>query len=354
MAKKHESNLTGADVPADTSAHAVARNVAEKTARRDEAIVPGDGVYLSRSRVSQYQREADDKFKDMDSDSRGSRYGGQDATYANMLISEEEILEWGAVITKERQMRNADPVSASGIHRAGEPYEHLCHEGTDTQDPTKDPSPIHDRNNKFDIDRSRSTILITKSHGSQYLNGSAVQHSESVHIELTTPDGRRYADVHLSMDQFASALVSNSHIPCTFYSYWSCEPTNVLLAEVVKEPEPIANRMQQRLWDQIGDVDAAAAKIIEELDSQIEAGKPMGKVQLRQLRRDLDNLKGNMKANANFIVDQALEETSHIAETAAIWIAQNQGLSNTREIAERTPLGSLLLGTKIMKQLPEK
>lgn len=349
MAKVLEPLVIGGNQPADSTLHARPWHVAPKGVHADIVIAIGDGVYLSRHRVSDYERSADTQMED-DTEARRSKYTPHADEYAKLHIPEGTILKWAAIIDKARAMQGEAKARRSGQHsdRPTEAYEAKCHPGTDTRDPARDPSNIESQSDEWRLDRSESTILITISSGDHLLNASAVRHSHAIHVSLHTPDGRNYGDFTMSFDQFAAALVSHSSVPITWNSYWSCEPGNVMLQEVVRHPEPVKDRFVKRLEAAQATVKKLTQEALQTLRDQIATGKPMGKNALTEILRKLEGLPGTMGNHTQFIMTQAVEEVAHVTETAAIWIAMNHGILTPDAIAERTPLGSLLQGRRAL------
>jgi hypothetical protein len=272
-----------------------------------------------------------------------------------MLIPQSTILDWADKIRKHGEMQMA---STGKKFRKGTEYEHLCHPGTDTRDPSRDPSKVSRSANEWRLDKSESSIFIGVSSGSRHLNGSAVIHQQYIHIDIHTPDGRQYCEVCLSMDQFASALVGQTHVPCTMNSYWDVRPDNVLLTEVVKEPATISDRVGQRLDNRLNEIVGNLSGPIQILKDQIAGGKPLPKGKQQELLDAFEGLQLRLKNNTEFVLEQAEEEIAQITETAAIWMAHahQSGLEGADQIAANTPLGALLLSSKgsRVKQIENK
>ena len=180
--------------------------------------------------------------------------------------------------------------------------------------------------NHFKLDRSESSISIgVSSSTGTWLNASPIQHTSLIRIEIQGPNGRNLVCVDMSLDQFASALVSNSHTPCTVSSYWSVNDDNVRLQERVKPPESVTERMRQRLADSFSDNDEIAKKIQSLLESAGTKGK-MGKKDIEELSNEFSRYVSHRQGNASFVVEQALEETAAIVETAAAHIALSHNI----------------------------
>lgn len=285
--------------------------------KADVNIVLGKGVYLSKHREYEFRRNADN---DEDVKAGGKVY---DRTYAQMMIPESTILAWAEQIRKGQDMK-----AESGRHSDKRDYQSRCHPGTDTEDPSKSESTaIRDKPNAFWLDRSRSTMIITQCSGRTFLNGSAVYHDHYVRFALHGPDGQLLAEWGMSYDQFASVLVSNMATPVTLEHYWSLEDNNVALREVVRPPESVRDRMQQRLKDRLGEVDERQVALIQELKAAEATGKPLGKKAIATIIHSLEVMRGNTLSSTDFVVEQAVEETTQVVETAAIRIANIYGIN---------------------------
>lgn len=305
------------DTPRDTAAHTRTVHQGEYGDKGARVYVPGEGFYLSKHAMHDIEADCRKMSK-----AHGEREY-DDKRYARGFISESEIESWCNEIRTVRAIVDAADKRAS----KREDYESLCYDGTDTQDPHKGGT-FRDKRNEFDLDRSRSTIHLSMvSSTGRYLNGSAVKHQHYVHLRVESPDGRQLVDVAMTFDQFAAFLVSNMATPCTLDGYWSVTDECVRLQEVVKEPETIHARMEQRMGARLDEMYARLESITDELDSQIESGKAMSKTKLAELRKDLDVYKSHFGSNRDFTVQQAKEEVSSIVEQAAASIAWQHKLS---------------------------
>lgn len=319
------------EVPQDSSKHAKPWSIGKYGESGDILLVPGVGVCLSRSAVNDYESEA----------RRIAAKHGIDKfhPYHQIVICEDDIRKWVATFDKNRSMEQVAEAKRSQVHD----HEQHCYPGTDTQDPKLDSSKykIHKNRNQYDLDKSESTIGIHVASGNRYLNGSMVKHHHYVRIEFNTPDGRRYGEVCLTFDQFASALVSNSSTPCTWDNYWGIEKDSILLREVVHKPQSIDERMAERLNDRLNSINERFDALQAKLDEKIESGKAMSKTNLAEVRRELDLLRSALQENRNFTVEQSREEVTSIVEQAAISIALSNNLS-AEEIISNAHMGPLL------------
>ncbi len=325
MAERHPSNTTGKDVPPDTSKHARTWHASESVRKGDEVYIYGEGFYMSNCRVETAQSDAREACKKR-TESRATDQGmghRRETEYGNQLISEETILAWARHIAKERTLRGKDTNHPRDQRKA---YDARCYPGTDTEDRSKNDHQSFNQRNQFDVDHSNSSLIITVSSGDQQLNGSIVRHQHTIHMTITCPDGRHYCDLYMSMDQFAAALVSSREIPCTLSSYWDVNEANVLMREVVKKPDTVTDRVEQRVRDSLGVVGGHMEVISKKLKDAMAAGKPLGKTALAEITKDFENFMGHFSSNTDFAVRQAREEASHVVESAAIAVLGSQAL----------------------------
>jgi len=308
MAKMIDESPQGS-VPEDSAGNATPNLCGEWGDRRDVLIVPGVGVCFSKHRVREYERDVEAECNER---GEGIRYGG-DESFHQMMIPEDAILEFAREIQKHRSMES------NRQSRHG--HEEVCYEGTDTVDPEKEESVVSDRRNVFRLDRSQSSILINVANtggGGKLLNGSEVRHSRFITIELQTPDGRRYGHVSMSFEQFSRALVTCGHVPCTWDDYWSFEEDTVRLSEVVKEPDDISGRAGQRMADQIKSIQERITGLQIQAQERIDAGKGMSKGMLAEMIKTLGLIRDQFGSNAEFVISQAQEEVTGIAERALV------------------------------------
>lgn len=292
------------DEPEDTFEHA-------KISGNGDEQVDKKGVSLSKHRVYEYQRNADGD--------------------AALRIPADSILEWAENLRKLGLTRE---------EKRGRSRPEVCYEGTDTID--GEHSEFREKRNHFDLDKSKSTVLITVANSNDtWLNGSAIPHRKFIRISLKLPDGRYYGSFEMSFDQFATALVLPTETPCTWDRYMDVNEHNVWMSEVVNPPQPIKERMADRLVSQLDDVDNKFEEAMTKLREQIDTGKAMSKTKLIDLLRDLEIVKCHADSNRDFVVDQALEETAKIVEGAAITIAMEHGI-RPKQISEGRVVKSLL------------
>jgi len=321
--QRHPAGITGADEIPDTHDHADVVLTIRGPAHGETHYIPGDGFLVSHGGFSKESRgRVYDRKKEEILSKRPKPHLKRMADQGS-FISEEEILDYAAAIHAHRKMTGAKGEK----ERIFEEARAKTHPGTDAIDSAKDG--LHKQSDDFDIDKSRSTIYIgiaSAGPPGQALNGSKVYHSSVVHITITNPDGRRICEVTMSPEQFAMALVGNSHTPCTLSSYWSVTDDAVLLRERVRPPEPIRARMEKRLKHRLGEQADALREIAEELEAQAESGKPARKTQLREFAERVARAVEHSAANAAFTVDQAREEITGIMESAAIQFIGQQSL----------------------------
>ena len=326
MAKKHPSGQNPSNSAADSTLNSKPYRTGEKGDRADHLIVPGEGVYFSQHAMQGMQRKADENYRGMPENARDSN---DRKVYAVGCLSEEEVLGMAEKIRKHREMKKTEAEYREGKRKRGDNYEEMCHEGTDAIDPEKNPHKLPgQRSNDFAIDMSQSRISIlgTTSTGT-WLNGSAVKHNSFITITLTTPDGRRYAEAMLTYDQFAAALVSNSEQPCTMHTYWGMTDHTELLTEVVKLPDSIVGRLEQRLEDRIEELAKGVEESIAEAKDRVADGKGLPKSSVEKLIGKVERMAEWYRSNTAFTVSQAVKETTSIVEQAAIAAAHAHQIS---------------------------
>jgi hypothetical protein len=311
----HPDGITAADAVPDTHDHTDLDATTRGPGCGVSHYVPGDGFLIShggfsaKCKTSVY-REKVKAIRKARKDT-GKRSLPQGGTY----LSEEEILNYAAVIQAHRRMTGAKGRKEEQFERARA----RRHPGTDAEDSAK--GGLHSQSDEFDIDRSRSTIrigLTSIGPPGMPLNGSKVFHRYAVSVSFTNPDGRQLCEAMMSPEQFAAALFGNSHTPCTMSRYWSTAEDQVQLTERVRNPESIRARMEKRLKHRLAEQEKRLRKIAEEMIEQAESGKPARKTQLRDLARAINLSLEHSASNAAFTVDQAREEITSVMESAAI------------------------------------
>lgn len=323
-----EIGITGQDAPKDTTDHAVPYQVGKYGDKADRLLIPGIGLILSKHAYRDCASNVEKLKKEMGSGTCNSNY--------ELLIPEEMLLDLVKSLKKYYEMHRKDANNTQdtqdtqdhkdtgnyGIHD----HEKYCYPGTDTRDPDLDPlkntsSAYHNRN-EFEIDKSDSTIRISVPSGYRYLNGSIVEHNKYISINITTPDSRHYCELSLTFDQFATALVSSSEVPCTIDRYWGVNKDSVMLREVVKPPLSIKERMEQRLDDRLKEFESKLADLQTKLENKINDNKPLTKTQIKDLNQELCFLKGCITSNRNFTIEQSLREVASITEQIAISLSK--------------------------------
>jgi len=309
------------DYEPDTTNHARISIVGSYGDSRDELYVPGDGIYFSKNAVHDMERQMHDRAKEHKEIHHCYR----------QFLSEEAIEEYYHIIQAQKAMTKA---AEDSREKQRKEYEASCYDGTDTINPLAQKKAIPNRKqNEFSIDRSKSTISLSIVAGSSWLNGSAVKHNHTVHISITSPDGREICDVMMTFDQFASFLVSNTTTPCTLWRYWSVNDKCVWLSEIVKPPENINDRMEQRLRDRLEEMKTQMETIQSDLNKHILEGKAMNKTKLSELQKQLRWFMEAFDSNRNFTIQQAQEEVSSIVEQAACEIAWQHRLNQNEILA---------------------
>lgn len=256
-----------------------------------------------------------------------------------LAIDENSILSWAKIITAHRKLEKAAEHLRTGYDVNG----NRKHEGTDAEQSTQHGH--HDYFNWSDIEKSKSSISLTITSGCRYLNGSMAEHQHYVSIEVANPDGQKIARVALSPEQFASFLIGRSSVPCTLDHYWMIDDDTVALRERVYNPDSILDRMRQRMGDSLKEQDSRLHAIIDSLEETVAAGKPLGKKSTEELIRSLKLAADHRVSGATFVIEQAMEEGSQLAETAAIRVLLAQGTGKEGDVAKSlaTSFGTLKL-----------
>jgi len=298
----------------DTTQHATPYLLGSYGEKRDVIYVKGKGIFIGKHRLSNMEHDA----RKIHAQETGKQWDGP----YSINIPEATILDWAATVKATNDMKDLRDERLAQ-------YEAGCHPGTDAENPElRSPIP-HRKSNDFWVDRSQSTISILTSHTTgQYLNGSLTAHSSYVTIRINSPDGRDICEVAMSFDQLASALVNHMDTPCTLMDYWSINDDCVRLREVVKKPESITKRMNERLEGRLEDADERLTTLINSIQEQIDSGKAMSKTKLIEVLRELDIYRSHHRSAATFTVEQAREEVSSIAEKSAMEVV-HQHLGNT-------------------------
>lgn len=321
--QRHPNGLTGADVIPDTHDNTDIDLAISGPCHGATHYIPGDGFLVSHGGFSRESKGTtyDKKKKEIQAKQGEPRLGRMhdQGTY----LSEAEILEYAAAIHTHRRMTGARGNKEVFFERARAKQ----HEGTDAVDSAKDG--FHSQSDAFDIDKSRSTIHVGMTSigpPGMALNGSKVYHQYAVSITLTSPDGRQLCTVMMSPEQFAMALVGNSHVPCTMVNYWSASEDSVMLCERVRPPESIRKRMEKRLKHRLSEQTEALVEVAQEMFAKADSGKPARKTQLNEFAERVMRAVEHSASNAAFTVDQAREEITSIMESAAIQFLGHQTL----------------------------
>ena len=303
-------------VPIDTGVHAAVDGVVESGKKHsDESYLPHLGIYaFSWHAFSKWQDKA--RHLKLDYGSMGH------SAHETMAIPEDDILAWAEDIKAHRKLSQA----AKNLREGKSPDGIAYHDGTDARKSTEEGC-SRDYENWSDIEKSQSHITITIASGCRYLNGSMAEHQHFVNLEVTGPDGRLLVRVGMSPEQFAAAISTRSLVPCTLDTYWSKGEGAVRLRERVKTPESIIDRMRQRLRGSIGKQDGDLKAIVDTLAER--KGKPLGKKDQDELVRALKNVLERRVGSTAFVVEQAMEEGSKLAETATLKVLMAQATTGS-------------------------
>jgi hypothetical protein len=296
----------------------------------DVFFVPNEGVGIGGV-ISSREREYEKRIDEL----RGKPLPGRSHHRKGFWFTENEILRLADEIRTHQTMVSVD-----------NPGEHRKHDGFDTE---RGKDGLHNEDDHFNLDVSQSTLWIgvTQSTG-EWLNASAVKHHSYISIRIHGPDGQILADIGITFEQFAAALTSNMAQPCTAQDYWSRPPNSIRLRERVKPPRSIKDRMAKRLWGSLDGDKKNLQKVMDTIQEVADGTKKIGKNAAKDLLRTLEMVANYRKANANFVVGQALEETTAIVEGAAAALAQTFGRPEAaQQIIEASGLGEdiKLLGT---------
>lgn len=320
--QKHPSGAKGKDAIPDTHDHASIFATTRIPGMGETVYVPGDGFLVSNNGFAKHARTSIYASKKQE---LAGPPKGHFANDTGMYFSEEEILSMAAAIQTHRRMTGAK----SKKERAFEEARARKHKGYDAYDSSK--SGVFSASDDYDVDRSRSTISIGLSFigpPGLPLNGSKIMHRTAVSIDIVNPDGRLICKVMMSPEQFASALFSNKHTPCTLARYWSLSDDDVLLTERVRPPQSIAKRMEARLKHRLQYHEDLLRKLAEEIEAQAATGKPARKKQLADFAKQVRLSISNSAADSAFTVAQAREEITGIMESAALQFLGQSALDN--------------------------
>jgi len=295
----------------------IVQQVSEDDETGDIGYLPHHGVVVvSQHRIYDWSRNA--SRKDI-------KYTGSDdqKMYA---IPESQILSMANTIKQHQRLSKVTEALKEGKDLRGQ----VLHPDTDAEKSTH--GDFYKYENWDNVEKSQSSITLSITSGSRYLNGSMAKHQHWVSINITSPDGRVVAEVDMSPDQFATFLISRGPVPCTLDHYNSIDENSVALRERVYNPESIINRMHQRLKDSTKEQDKDLKQIVENLKEK--AGKPLSKKDLDTLINQLERSSVGRVGTSAFIIEQAMEEGSALAESTMIRVALAQQTGNVKEAIE--------------------
>ncbi len=308
---RHESKKTGATGPKDSNINSATCHDWKRP--HDLMYEPGDGFFIvGRDVFSMHDR----KKKPMP-----KWYDTKKPDYSMLYMSEDTVLALAAEINASRSMIAQ---TERYLERADE-RRRECHEGTDCQSGAK--NAYHRVDDDHNIDCSQSSIHIGTADGHQSLNGSAVKHHRFVRMQIMGPDGLELVEIGMSFEQFAAALTGNGLVPCTVHSYWSRNADNVRLREVVRETPSVRKRLVARMNHRQTEQLAAIEEIVKELRETAATGKSLSKKKIEAVAADVERAAHMFGENAQFAVQQGVEEISAIVESAVIHLGQSYGVT---------------------------
>ncbi len=318
-AARHQSKKTGATGSKDSNLHSSTYHDWKRP--HDLVYEPGDGFFIGGTETfTMHERKKKPMPKWFD---------GKKGAYGMSYMSEEAVLAMAAEINAARGMIAQ---TERYLERADE-RRRECHAGTDCKSGAKDS--FHRVDDDHNVDCSRSTIHIGRASGHTILNGSAVQHQHYVRMQISGPDGHDLVEIALSFEQFAAALTGNGEVPCTVTSYWSRNNDNVRLREIVRETPSIRKRLVARMNHRQEEQLAVMSQIVKELRETAAAGKSLSKKKIDTLAADVERASHLFGENAQYAVEQGVEEISAIVESAAIHLGQTYGV--TPAMLQHTP-----------------
>ena len=143
-----------------------------------------------------------------------------------------------------------------------------------------------------------------------WLNESDIPQRRYVEIRMNDPEGRLVGRAAMTLDQFATFLVSNSECVCTLVDY---RDGSKLLHEEVEVPETVMDRMTRRL----GKSHKELLNRIEDLEKDVYEmvnGGSKGKKKLEELLLSVRVVREHYSSNKTFTVQKAQEEVDKIQD----------------------------------------
>jgi len=165
------------------------------------------------------------------------------------------------------------------------------------------------------MEKSRSSVCMTLTSGSAWLNGCLQPQHYYVTIDITDPEGKSLARVALSYEQAAKMLLYNGHVECTLQRYR--DATGKTAVEKVEPPENVHKRMKRRL----SETHKALLERIEDvrlsLHDMVNGDKKANKTTILNLLQEMDTIQNHFLENQSFILQQSEEELSSMQNNAA-------------------------------------
>jgi len=166
-------------------------------------------------------------------------------------------------------------------------------------------------------DTAKIMMTMASSNGT-WLHGSQLPQRRFIDIRLNDKEHKCIANVHMTLDQFVSFIVSNSEVTCTLNRYRGVD--GKIEREIVEPPETVNDKMTNRMANVHGDLLKRIADAEKDVYEMVNGGKK-GAKQLRELLQDISVIKSHFDSNQHFVVQQAQEEVEDMQENMRAQIA---------------------------------
>jgi len=176
---------------------------------------------------------------------------------------------------------------------------------------------------------SKISLHIVSSTG-EWLNGSDIPQRRFVEIRMNDAERKLVSRAAMTLDQFATFLVSNSETVCTLLDY---RDEAKLIHEEVEPPETVNDRMTKRMGDSHKELNSRIEDLEKDIYEMINGGKK-GEKQLEELYHNIKVIKSHYESNDTFVVEQVQEEVGKIQENMRAQIlnvASGLGLNVNKE-----------------------
>lgn len=148
-----------------------------------------------------------------------------------------------------------------------------------------------------------------------WLRGCLQPQHYYVSIGLKDIDGRIIAQAGLSYEQAAKMLLYSGDVACTLERYRS--ETGELISEKIEPPKTVHRRMNERLSDSNDALLNRLYDVERDLVAMVDGNERKSKGKLQELVSAVNTIRSHLKANTNFIVQQAEEELGEMQNNAA-------------------------------------